>query len=322
MVVWVNSHGTFPIGLVLIGVWWLDELWLTFRDHSKWLERLLFPSTACLVSVLACLLTPQGLGVVRYVTTMTGSPVIQNLVPEWAPPSFDSLGGTIFLVGLIVCASVLALSPKRPSFSQITLFILFSLLGLKTMRGVIWFGIVMAPVLTEHLKAIITSLRPLKEDSLLEVGSQRLNRIFLIVLFVMVLFALPWFKHYLPLPALKAGIYSNETPVDATEFLLTEQLPNPLFNAMSFGSYLIWEAQPYYHVFVDPRIDLYNAKVLMEYILASNGGENWQKVLDKYGIQTVMASPIEQGGLIAALDSSQTWNRIYTDTAVVIFVRK
>jgi len=322
MAIWVNSHGTFPIGLALIGAWWLDELWLAYCKQGKWQERLLLPTTAGVVAALACLLTPQGLGIVRYVRTMTVSPIIQNLVTEWAPPTFETLGGTIFLLGLIVSACVMALSPRRPTCFQITIFILFSLLGLKTMRGAIWFGVVMAPILAEHLKAIASSILAVKQENVTATGSRWLNGIFIFVLLSMAFFSLPWFKQYLPLPLLKAGIYSSETPIDATKFLLAEQLPNPLFNAMSFGSYLIWEAQPYYRVFVDPRIDLYNSTIILEYISVSSGRENWQEILDQYSVQTILASPIEQGGLIDVLDNSQEWNRIYTDNAAVIFIRE
>lgn len=322
MIIWVNSHGTFPIGLALVGAWWLEEAWATFRQKGYWKKRLLLPTIAGLASGLACLVNPQGLGIVSYVRTLTGNPVIQNLVPEWAPPSFDTLGGMIFLIGYIIFVCVLMLSPRRPSFSQIFLFVLLSILGLKTMRGVIWFGIVMAPALAGHLKALVDSLRPDEQESRAEVGSQRLNRIFLFVILLMAFFSLPWFKQYLPLPSLKAGIFSYETPIDATDYLVNEQLPAPLFHAMSFGSYLIWQAQPDYRVFVDSRIELYDARIWTDYIVASSGGGEWREILDEYGIQTIMASPIEQGGLIGVLDSSPAWSMVYQDHAAMIYTRK
>jgi hypothetical protein len=190
------------------------------------------------------------------------------------------------------------------------------------MRGVVWFGIVMAPILAEHMHAIITGYLPRKQEEISKTGSVWLNRIFISGLLLAGFISLPWFKQVLPLPPLKAGIYSSETPFDATKFLLSAQLPNPLFNAMSFGSYLIWEAQPYYPVFIDPRIDLYDASTIVEYMTASSAGEGWQEILDQYGILTIIASPQEQAGLIEALDHSQSWIRIYTDEAAVIFGRK
>lgn len=322
MVLWVNSHGTFPIGLAMLGVWWLEEAWMSISQINSFKERLLLPTMIVLIGGVACLLNPQGFGIVHYVRTLTGSQVVQDLVPEWAPPSFETIGGTIFLIGFLISACILALSPKRPSFSQMAYFILFSLLGLKTMRGVIWFGMIIAPVLADHLNAIIMTRVSMKQDDSIDVGSTRLNRIFVIVLLLLAFFSLPWFKKFLPLPPLKAGIFSYETPIDATRFLLEEELPGPLFHSMSFGSYLIWEAQPDYPVFVDSRIELYDYDIWRDYILASSGGCDWQIILDRYDIQTIMAGPVEQAGLISSLDNSQSWLRVYTDPAAVIFTRK
>jgi hypothetical protein len=322
MVVWVNSHGTYPIGLILLGSWWLDEAWICYHAKGGWKEKLALPTSAIFLGLTACMINPQGIGIVSYVQGMAASPVIQDLVIEWAAPSFESLGGTLFFIGLLFCACVIGVSPKRPTIGQIFIFVVFSLLGLKTMRGVVWFGIVMAPILAYHIQAIFNghwTHKPVVKENL---GSKWLNRIFLILLLLLVIFTLPWFKQALPLPALKAGIYSSETPIGATKFLLKEQLSNPIFNAMSFGSYLIWEAQPDHPVFVDPRIDLFDAATLIKYIMVSNGGENWQNVLDEYGIQTIMVSPTEQAGLIEALNHSASWEKIYSDDAAIIYIRQ
>ena len=44
--------------------------------------------------------------------------------------------------------------------------------------------------------------------------------------------ALPWFKHLLPLPPIKAGLISAETPIAATQVLLRERPPGPIFNEL------------------------------------------------------------------------------------------
>lgn len=322
MTLWANSHGTFALGLAMIGVWWLDETWLFIRKKGDWKQTIIFPTLAGIIATLGCLLTPQGLGIVKYLRAMTVSPVIQNLVTEWAAPSFAQLGGRIFIIGLMICASLLAISPKRPSLFQITLFILFGLLGLKTMRGAVWFGIVMAPILAEHLESIRSVYLPGKQEDVSTVGSAWMNRILLVFLLMMIVVSLPWFKQYLPLPPMKAGIYSGETPFMATEFLVSEKLPNPLFNSMSFGSYLIWKADGLYPVFIDPRIDLYSAALILEYMAVSSGDENWQDTLERYEVKTILASPVEQLGLIEKLDHSPLWERVYADEAAVIYTHK
>ena len=259
MLVWANSHGSFLIGLALLGIWLGDELWgWVVSKINKCAEtsasRLFAPTLSLGLATLACFANPRGAGIVSYLRTLTGNPVVQNLVPEWAPPTFDSLLGTLFIIGFFLAATVLAVSPKRPGFFQIGTFFLFGLLGFKTLRGAVWFGMAMAPILAEHLSAIAAGVTSRRREKSPREGARAINLIYLGLLVGLAFVSLPWFKDRLPLPVVKAGLISSETPVEATQFLIANHPASFIFNEMSFGSYLIWAAQPAYPVFVDPRI--------------------------------------------------------------------
>jgi hypothetical protein len=339
MMIWVNSHGTFPLGLALIGLWGLDATWFILARRIESGEPLLdlkplfIPGIALLLSLLACMANPKGVEMINYVKDLTGNPVVQSLVTEWAPPTFATLGGSLFLAGLLISAMVLSISPDRPQFFELMLFIVFAVLGLRTQRGSVWYGICMAPVLANHLppiaNQILQFLRRIWKSSPVSVekGSYVVNIVFMVILLGMAVISLPWFKHLLPLPPAKAGLISAETPVSGTEYLIEQKFPPPLFHAMSFGSYLIWAAQPEYPVFVDPRIELYSAQTWREYIfvsnaLADNSTGGWQAILDHYGVQTLLLSPQEQPALIQAVQKSPGWQEQYRDQAAVIFTRR
>jgi hypothetical protein len=326
MLVWANSHGTFVIGIAIIGIWWGQIVWDAIRKRmatKQPLDRrsMLIPSIFLVITALTCLANPRGWGIINYVLTLTGNSAVQNLVTEWAPPSFNSILGTIFFLGLLGTAIILALSPKRPNFFQLISFLVFSILGLKTSRGIVWFGIVMAPIMIDHLSAIVHQYWKSKQNSTSGEGSRTLNIIFAILIVGMGVLSLPWFKSILPLPAAKAGLISSETPVRATEFLLEEKLPKNLFNAMSFGSYLIWAAVPEYQVFVDSRIDLFSAEIWMDYLNISNANGNWQGLLDQYEVNTLMLSPTEQPKLIKAVQESVIWQEVYQNQNAILFIR-
>ncbi|MBC7228276.1 MAG: hypothetical protein H5T61_13775 [Thermoflexales bacterium] len=240
------------------------------------------------------------------------------MAPEWAPPTFSTLTGALFLTGLLLTAALLAISPRRPAPLELFLFLAFAALGLRTVRGAIWFGLVIAPVWAGHLSAIFSCRRS-------RTGADRptfLATLIAILLTVGALVTLPWFKERLPLPPAKAGLISAETPVAATEFLLRERPPGPLFHAMPFGSYLVWAAQPDYPVFVDSRIELYPVKVWLDYLHISAAGCEWEERLARYGVRTLMLSPQEQPALVAAARVSPHWEPIYEDSTAVIFVRR
>ena len=326
MLVWVNSHGSFVIGYVLIGIWVGDEVWrlisaryqkkATGSLRSLWVALGTFGA-----SLVVSLINPRGLGIVNYVSSLTSDSVVQNLVPEWASPSFGSIYGIFFFTALMVCAIILAISPKRASFFQLATFFVFGLLSLRTTRGVIWFGLVMAPVIAEHLNEI-TSKYPLSFGP----GSRKkrspiINLAILVLLFVMVTISLPWFKDALPLPRAKAGLVSSETPVEATNFLLAESLPGELFHDMGFGSYLIWAAGTEIEVFADPRIELYPREIWWDYVALLNALPGWEELLSSYEIRTLMLIPGEHSALIDEVDNSSNWELVYEDESAIVFTR-
>jgi hypothetical protein len=204
-------------------------------------------------------------------------------------------------------------------------FLPFAAFGLKTLRGVIWFGIVMAPVLAVHLPDIGQQARQIiKQRGSSQTAGQSLLINYLIAGFVLlgVVFSLPWFKGNLAFLGQKAGLLSFETPVEATRAMIREQLPTPVFHDMSFGSYLIWAAHPEYPVFVDPRIELYPTEIWQDYLAISAAVADWEDRLDKYGINTLLLSLENQGPLIEAARESSHWRLVYQAAPAVIFVRE
>lgn len=326
MLVWVNSHGSFVIGFVLLGIWLADEGWgvLVFYYKAKKVKSLnsVFPALITFVLTLGiCFINPRGLGILSYIQNLTGNPMVQDLVPEWAPPSFDNLSGIIFLIGFMISAVILSVSPKRPSFFQLVTFVVFGILGLITIRGSVWFGIVIAPVIADHLANLSEGFRKEQSPRFSRARAKMVNSVILILLLIGAVISLPWFKIYLPLPPLKAGVISSETPIQATEFLLNEELPGEIFHDMGFGSYLIWAAKEDYKVFIDPRIELFPIEIWRDYVVISNGLPGWMELLEKYQINTVMVDSETQVRLKGNLEESPQWSKIFEDHAAVIFVQ-
>lgn len=329
MLLWVNSHGTFPLGLLLLGFWFVDEGWqalLAARSQGRAaLKRLGAPASSLAITTAACLVSPQGVRTFAYVRGMSVNPIIRNLVPEWAPATFESPTGKLFLFGLLFTAVLLALSPKRPTLFQILSFGAFAALGLSTIRGAVWFGIVMAPVVADHLTHLTAAARSLLARRLgvtlrpTARSQPALNGLFAGVLLVGVLATLPWAKSWLPLREEKAGLISSETPLQATEALLEARPPGPLFHEMAFGSYLAWAAQPHYPVFVDSRIELYPPSVWLDYLTISAAQPGWEARLARYGIRSLLIAKATQAPLIEAVETSDGWTRLYTDEVASLY---
>jgi hypothetical protein len=188
--IWVNSHGTFIIGLALLGIWWGQEIWTVIRqrishEQAVELKRIVIPGIMFTISTLICLLNPRGIGIINYLKTLTSNSAVQNLVTEWAAPTFGTTLGIIFFCGLIGSAILLIVSPRRPDFFQIATFLVFGILGLKTSRGSVWFGLVMAPIVAEHIAAVVNRYQKAEQKTSSKEGSRILNLSFAFVIVLM-----------------------------------------------------------------------------------------------------------------------------------------
>lgn len=311
MVVWVNCHGSFPVGILLLGMWLVETL---VEDR----RQALTPLVALALSGAAMLLNPQGFGIFAYLRAMAANPVVQRL-SEWAPASLATEDGIIFFVVLAFSAVVLFLGQRRVRLFDLLSFEFFALLAWRTGRAIVWFGLAVAPVLAETLPGLLPRPRaPQQADP----AERVINLVFATGLLALMVITLPWFKDRLPLPPQRAGLVSSETPVAATDYMLRHHLPPPVYADMAYGSYLIWAAQPTYKVFCDPRVELYTVWVWDDYQSVSDAEPGWQSILDRYGVETLMLDAKLQAGLVAAASHSPQWRQIYHDAHTVILVRR
>jgi len=79
------------------------------------------------------------------------------------------------------------------------------------MRGVIWFGLVMAPIYADHLAAIGERLRPAGSEVGRRAGRLAINQVFLAILLIGAVISLPWVRPLLPMPGVKSSIISLDT---------------------------------------------------------------------------------------------------------------
>ena len=117
---WANLHGTFLLGLAVLGIFWLVETVRRFRPDF---------SLACLISAAATLLNPFGFRIYKEAFKHFGSPLLQT-VYEWKPVDLTTSRGMIFVIFTAVVAVKPFLDRKERDIQQIA--ILVSLLFLKT----------------------------------------------------------------------------------------------------------------------------------------------------------------------------------------------
>lgn len=317
MILWVNMHGTFVLGLVLIGltfVGMLAERRMSAADlhlSSFILHPLLLWSA---LTALAMLLNPRGPSVIGYVRGLLGSSAVTTLVTEWAPPTPHDLNGALFFIFVLVCIVVLAAARKCPPVTDMLLFVPFLWLAFGGTRHIIWFDMVALPLVAVQLATLLPAPSARRTG-----GSSMLNGLLIGTLLLLLVAGLPWFKPALFPPSLGA-LLSPDTPVAAVEALKRDPArPQRLFHTEGYGSYLIWAA-PEQPVFIDTRIELYPYAQWIDYIELGQG-HNVAALLQKYNIDGLLLSKEQQMPLIRAVRSDPAWSLRYEDGEAAYFVK-
>jgi hypothetical protein len=338
MVLWVNIHGSFVLGGVLIAgtlaAEWLKRRAAGWRAARSWANQpigtpedvlnrpepeQLPPLTPLLLwgaaTALALLLNPRGVEVIGYVRNLLGTSAVTNLVTEWAPPTIREPGGIIFFLFLFVCIVVLTYARRRPDVTDMLLFFAFLWNALGANRNIIWFGFVATLLVVTQAATLIGT--PTHARSV--IGSPRLNAVLIGMLALLLALALPWWKATLLPPSIGA-LLSEDTPVDAVAYLRSQpDRPRHLFHSEAYGSYLIWQA-PEQPVFIDTRIELYPIEQWHDYINLSQG-TTVAALIEKYAIDGLLLNVEHQKGLIAAVQRDGGWIERYKDAHTQYFTR-
>ncbi len=325
MVFWVNAHGAFILGLVLLGIFTTGEAlrtWFKLDGARSWREVGWLVLVGGLTA-LATLVNPRFVGIVNYVIGLMTNPPSQQLVVEWQSPTPNGIANMAFYIGILVLLLVLTYTRYRPTPTEALLLVGFLWLAWSGQRYVVWFGMTMMPLLARALKEL-----PLRWPAF---APQRnlLNLVLAVLLFIPVLLAQPWFVETLPLPAgywaqvwrdvPEGPLLSTLTPLKAVAYLKAHP-GGHLFNAMGYGSYLIW-ALPEQQVFIDPRVELYPYAQWQDYLRISHG-TRYNEILSAYGADRLLIDVTEQRELLESLKNDPLWEQEYADPQTQLWRRR
>lgn len=322
MLPWVNLHGGYFIGLVLIAIYILGNLLHSIganraQSMEHWRKaKLLFG--VLIVTTVACLINPLGYEILLFPWRLTSDRFIMDRVTEFLSPNFhDALP---FKYMLLATIGSFALARKRLNLIEVGLIILLSYMALYSARHVSLFAIIAAPLLLKTTENILTDLPPVvfnflqkRNRNLIDIDRNLKSPLWPIaVVLLVVALAL--------LGSLRFTFSEKRFPLAAVEFLQRESVQGNMFNNDEFGDYIIFAAWPKYRVFMDGRNDMYGAKLGSAYFKIANAQPGWKEVLKQYNIDWVIFDT--DSALTAALREQTDWQPIYTDKVATIFVRK
>ena len=120
------------------------------------------------------------------------------------------------------------------------------------------------------------------------------------------------------------GVFDVRFPIRASAFVKAQGLPGPMFNDLSNGGYLTWDEPIAGGVYVDGRLEVYDAAFLDTYVKQVGTPPLWQAEMDRRGIQTVVFFHWwpNHRALVHHLATDQRWAVVYYDETSIVAVRR
>lgn len=298
ILLWANLHGSWALGLAIAALFALDTMIAVKWDRRILLGWLVFG----LVSTALALLTPNGIDGFLHPLHVSQMATLQ-LVQEWRPSDWRTTPWFFAALGVVIVALLL----RRPRLTPVRAFLIAALtaMALYQMRHQAALTIVAALVLAPAFGRAAND----------RVADDPKQRRLLYAGFAAAVAVLALVRLILPLvPA------ENEAnPRRALAAIPSDLRHQPVFNGYTLGGPLILAGTP---VYIDGRQDFYGDRFLLDYKRMLDGDEAaFEAEATRRGINWTFL-PAKSAKLVAKLDRSPQWRRLYADPAVVIHVRR
>ena len=310
--VWVNIHGSFVLGLGVLGVYAASGLvhihWGELRSRLWTSGERLRLELVALLSLVALTLTPYGTQLAYYPLDLAWSqPLMVANIEEWQPMVFGELFGKLFLV--LILGFVLAQVTLHPTWRLAELALLLAGIAATCLhaRFVLAFVPFSAPWLAVILARWIPPYEPAEDKYALNA-----------LVMVLAVAGMVWF---FPSRARLEGALEEKWPVKAVAYLKQHPAPRPMYNTYGDGGFLIWQLDGQNKVFIDGRADIYERTgVLADYLSISRLAPTTPFLLNAYNIQSCLIG--RDDALATLLAASPEWQKAYSDNRSVLFVRR
>jgi hypothetical protein len=323
-ILWINLHGGYIAGFIVLGAYLVGELLNNLLAHAGLLKRVDHPEfidwrrwrkllIVTLVSVAALLINPFTTNALLLPFKTVNIGALQNFIEEWAPPDFHQLAQQPMLWLLLLTVCAVAWSSRRLDLTQALLLIIFAYMTFLARRNIGLFALICAPILMQHLQALWA--KSPWADRHLSRGQLTLNWLLLLAVSLAASIAII----YPVLPGVQARVEHDRLPVAAADWIIQHRPAGLMFNSYNWGGYFVWRLWPDYPVFVDGRTDVYNT-FLSEYTQAIFLQPDYATVFDRHHIGFIV---IEQNSALATvLAQTDRWQLAYRDEQAAIFIRR
>ena len=309
MILWVNCHGGYIIGLALISLFVISEVTAALSANNSCFnkKRLSTLIITLLITIICATINPDFISHFKYPFYVIGMEASRT-ISEWQSPDFHTTNKNVYLLYLFSYMILFSISSNRNKLLDITIPFFFIYLGFVSSRNIPFALLITLPYLSKAyseiefklpvLNASITNktklLVSLKKYNI-ELGSTGNYLNWIILLVATYSFVLIKTNFLYP-----DRTFDRYLPKNAVDFIVESGLTGNMFNSYNYGGYLIHRLFPDQLVFIDGRADMYGDDFIKEYDIINNALPGWEILLDKYSIEYIVCyrnSPLRQAVL-------------------------
>lgn len=335
---WSNLHGSFPAGLLWLGLTWIGRGWDVFRRSRRlrlvWFDRgwraLFWLTVLCAAAVTV---NPYHVWIYSAVWSVASHPNVADMI-EWQPLSAQMQQVRAAAVALLLLLVVMALSPRRIRGREWLGLLVFGYLAVRTSRVIVWWAPLAGYSLAVHGAAVWRRWRAGREDERppwpafvgtmsMKCAGANLHPGWIAALVVLATAVSPLGMQHLTRGERdpRRGL-SPDTPVTAAAHLREQPPEGLIFNTFEWGDYLLWAGPPRVQVFVASHVHLIPAAVWQDYLRTIRANAGWDDVLDRYKVGVVVLDRARHAALRHRLVRHREWRVSFEDRQAVVFVRR
>ena len=325
MLIWVNVHGGFLLGLVLLGIFWLGSVWTWLRLKESRIEESLQKIAAGkrvrqltlvgLASAVASLVNPYGWQLHAHIYSYLSNRFFMDHIDEFQSPNFHGIAQRCFLVLLLLAVAGLACRGNRFRLSQILLTLFAVYAALYSSRNI--------PISSIFLATIVGPLisLPVTKGFVRRMGvmdSTRRGHLWPVIATVATLMIALNGGRVGSTSLMDAHFDAGRMPVDAVSFVAQSGVHGPVLSPDYWGGYLIYRLYPRNEVVIDDRHDFYGEPFLRSYLTMMHVEPGWEDFFKWRSSCLVLP---RSAALSAILSRIPEWKPVYSDDVAIVFVR-
>jgi hypothetical protein len=272
--VWVNSHGSFPLGLAWLGARAFGEA----LDWRAWPRETWRYMGGFAAGLLASVANPLGLKLLAFPLTLGEKNEAFRHIVEWRSPDFSRGGGYFALT--FIAISLLLLVRSRVTWRDAVPVVACVAASLYAARNIGVLAVVLAPVLGRSLRRQEVAA-PASARSM---GNPRMNRAVLATIAA----AFVFFGAFI---ATTDPIDTVGYPVASVSYLEDQGLlssPHRVAHQEVVGNYMTLRFGTDVRVFIDDRFDMYPLSLSRDYRVLLSGNAGTMDIIERRNIDVVL----------------------------------